>query len=112
MCNIYAIVGGVQLYWWCIWAGCARCTPSKSATSETNRFLGKASLYILFCNFMRLILCAWPIIALNGLIEEINQLDPSFSLVERQTINIDKAGIMYNGSDNNEELEIYEGLSV
>ena len=77
MCNIYAIVGGVQLYWWCIWAGCARCTPSKSATSETNRFLGKASLYILFCNFMR--------------------------LIQRDLI---------NGSDNNEELEIYEGLSV
>ena len=33
--------------------------------------------------------------ALNGLIrEEINQLDPSLSVVERQTINIDKAGII------------------
>ena len=80
MCNIYAIVGGVQLYcvqlyWWCIWAGCARCTPSKSATSETNRFLGKASLYILFCNFMRLILCAWPMNALNGRTEWTNRGD-------------------------------------
>ena len=32
--------------------------------------------------------------ALNGLIGEINQLDPSLSVVERQTINIDKAGII------------------